>query len=152
SGRFIATTKQQDIARVLPEPPAPTPDQIAQANAGQVVVRADTKENAVSALVKLDGFVDAYLLVTRLVDPQALEHQARTHDAVSEYQRLSQSLSEIQLSFAALYIVVALLILLASVWLALWAANRIVTPLGRLAGAAERVSEGDLRVHVEVGP
>src|SRR6185312_11815838 len=32
-----------------------------------------------------------------------------------------------------------------------WAASRIVTPIGRLAGAAERVSEGDLGVRVAVG-
>ncbi len=41
---------------------------------------------------------------------------------------------------------------MAAVWLALWAANRIVAPIGRLAGAAERVSEGDLSVRVETGP
>jgi two-component system nitrogen regulation sensor histidine kinase NtrY len=44
-----------------------------------------------------------------------------------------------------------MLILLAAVWLGLWAASRIVRPIGRLAGAAERVSRGDLRVRVEVG-
>ena len=87
---------------------------------------------------------------SRAVDPQVLEHQRGTHDAVSEYQRLNQNRSEIQLTFAALYVAVAMLILLAAVWLALWAANRIVTPIGRLAGAAERVSEGDLRVRVAV--
>jgi two-component system nitrogen regulation sensor histidine kinase NtrY len=101
--------------------------------------------------VRLNAFADAYLLVTRAVDPQVLEHQRRTQDAVSEYQRLNQNRSEIQLSFAALYVVVAILILLAAVWLALWAASRIVTPIGRLAGAAERVSEGDLGVRVAVG-
>src|SRR6266481_3812622 len=51
----------------------------------------------------------------------------------------------------AVYVVDSMLILLAAVWLALWVANRIVTPIGRLAGAAERVSEGDLRVRVAVG-
>jgi two-component system nitrogen regulation sensor histidine kinase NtrY len=50
-----------------------------------------------------------------------------------------------------LYVVVAMLILLAAVWLGLWAASRIVRPIGRLAGAAERVSQGDLRVRVDVG-
>ena len=44
----------------------------------------------------------------------------------------------------SLYVVVAHADPAGAVWLALWAANRIVTPIGRLAGAAERVSEGDL--------
>jgi two-component system nitrogen regulation sensor histidine kinase NtrY len=152
-----------DDVLVLANPKSPaepaanavTPEQIAQAGQGQLVL-ADSNQNVVSALAKLDAFNDArggptYLLVSRVVDPQVLEAQSRTHDAVSEYQRLSQNRSEIQLTFAALYVVVALLILLAAVWLALWAANRIVAPIGRLAGAAERVSEGDLRVRVQIG-
>src|SRR6185503_8831795 len=147
----------------MPDRAPVTPEQIAQAQAlsGDInnaveersaYILPEGADNAVSALVKLNAFVDAYLLVTRTVDPVVLEHQRGTQDAVSEYQRLSQNRSEIQLTFAVLYAVVALLILLAAVWLALWAANRIVAPIGRLAGAAERVSEGDLSVRVETGP
>jgi two-component system nitrogen regulation sensor histidine kinase NtrY len=147
SGMTLASAKLNS----MPDRGPVMPEQIEQAKSGQVVVLADSNDKAVSALVKLDAFVDAYLLVTRAVDPQVLAHQRGTQDAVSEYQRLYQNLSEIQLTFAALYVVVAMLILLAAVWLALWAANRIVTPIGRLAGAAERVSEGDLRVRVAVG-
>ncbi len=146
TGKVLASAKQ----RTMPDRGPVTPQQVEEAKAGDVVVLAEPDENAVSALIKLDAFVDTYLLVTRLVDPQVLEHQQGTHDAVSEYQRLSQNRGEIQLTFAALYVVVAMLILLGAVSLALWAANRIVTPIGRLAGAAERVSEGDLRVRVQV--
>jgi len=147
SGRTLASAK----LRSMPDRGPVTPEQIEQAKGGQVVVLAESNEKAVSALVKLDAFVDAYLLVTRAVDPLVLERQRGTHDAVSEFQQLNQNRSEIQLTFAALYIVVAMLILLAAVWLGLWAASRIVTPIGRLAGAAERVSEGDLGVRVAVG-
>src|SRR6266576_1706413 len=82
-----------------PSANAVTPEQIAQAAQGQLVL-ADSNQNVVSALAKLDAFNDArggptYLLVSRVVDPQVLEAQSRTHDAVSEYQRLSQNRSEI---------------------------------------------------------
>ena len=154
-GVYVVDSTGADVAtaklRSMPDRGPVTPEQIEQAKGGQVVVLADSNEKAVSALVKLNAFADAYLLVTRAVDPQVLEHQRRTQDAVSEYQSLSQNLGEIQLTFAVLYVVVAMLILLAAVWLALWAASRIVTPIGRLAGAAERVSEGDLGVRVAVG-
>ena len=145
-GRILASAKLPTIA----DQSAVNPAQIAQAQGGKVVVLTDTGDNVVSALVKLDAFVDAYLLVSRNVDPVVLEHQRHTNEAVSEYRRLSENRSEIQLTFAALYLLVTLLILLAAVWLALWAANRIVTPIGRLAGAAERVREGDLGVRVSV--
>jgi two-component system nitrogen regulation sensor histidine kinase NtrY len=147
TGRTIASARLS----TMPGQGSVTPAQIEEAKGGDVVVLAEPNENAVSALVKLEAFRDAYLLVTRAVDPQVLAHQQGTHDAVSEYQRLNENRGEIQLTFAALYVVVAMLILLGAVSLALWAANRIVSPIGRLAGAAERVSEGDLSVRVDVG-
>jgi two-component system nitrogen regulation sensor histidine kinase NtrY len=147
TGRTLASAKLP----FMPDPSPVTPAQIEQAKSGQVVVLADSSEKAVSALVRLDAFIDAYLLVNRPVDAQVLARQQGTHDAVSEYQRLNENRSQIQLTFAALYVVVAMLILLAAVWLGLWAASRIVRPIGRLAGAAERVSQGDLRVRVDVG-
>ena len=147
TGRTLASAK----LRNMPDRGPVTPAQIEEAKSGDVVVLAEPNEKAVSALVKLNAFVDAYLLVTRAVDAQVLARQQGTHDTVSEYQLLMANRGEIQLTFAALYVVVAMLILLGAVYLALWAANGIVTPIGRLAGAAERVSEGDLSVRVDVG-
>ncbi len=145
TGRVLASARLEE----MPEQPPPAMSQIEEARNGQLLVM-EPNENIVSALVKLDAFVDAFLFVARNVDPRVVDHQQRTVAAVTEYQRLNQNRSEIQLTFVGLYVLVAMLLLLAAVWLALWAANRIVTPIGRLAWAAERVSEGDLRVRVEV--
>ena len=147
SGQVIASAKLPTVTT----DETVTAEQIAQAVDGDVVVLQETDRNSVAALVKLDAFVDAYLLVSRAVDAQVLEHQQQTIDAVTEYQRFDQNRVEIQLTFAGLYVVVSMLILLVAVWTALWAANRIVAPIGRLASAAGRVSEGDLRVRVNVG-
>jgi two-component system nitrogen regulation sensor histidine kinase NtrY len=144
--RVIASAKLETVREQAP----PTAADIAAAQSGKVLVLNQTDPNFVSALVRLPAFVDAYLWVSRAVDPLVVDHQKRTVEAVTEYQRLSQRSSEVQLTFVGLYVLLAMLILLAAVWLALWAANRIVTPIGRLAGAAERVSEGDLRVRVPV--
>jgi len=151
SARVLASAKKPELL-TNPNPPDVSQTAIDQAKEGKVVILTSLRDDVVSALYRLDAFVDAYLLVSRSVDPQVLDHQRHTIDAVSEYQRLDENRSEIQLTFLGLYVVVAMLILLAAVWLAFWAANRIVTPIGRLASAAGRVSEGDLRVRVEVGP
>ncbi len=146
-GTVIISTKQPwvpDLGKI-------SADDITQANQHKVVLLTEANDRFVSALIKLDAFVDAYLLVSRNVDPKVLEYQQNTTAAVSEYNRLEQNRSRIQLSFVILYVIVSLLILLAAVWLGLWAASRIVTPLGRLVGAAERVTEGDLGARVAVG-
>jgi two-component system nitrogen regulation sensor histidine kinase NtrY len=56
----------------------------------------------------------------------------------------------LQVYFGLGYLTVALFVLLAAVWLGVWAANRIVQPISRLIGAADRISEGDLAVRVDV--
>ena len=38
--------------------------------------------------------------------------------------------------------------ILASIWLGLWFAERLSRPVGRLASAAQRVGQGDLEVRV----
>jgi two-component system nitrogen regulation sensor histidine kinase NtrY len=146
SGRVLASARREDT----PDRGPVAEEHILEAASGEIVTITEPNEEAVSALVKLDAFVDAYLLVSRNVDPQVLERQQGTLDAVSEYERLDQNRWEMQLSFAGLYVVAAMLILLGAVWAALWAANKIVTPIGRLAAAAGRVSEGDLAVRVDV--
>jgi len=145
-GNILASARREDT----PDRGPVAPEFFQQASSGEIVTITEPNEVAVTALVKLDAFVDAYLLVSRNVDPQVLERQQGTLDAVSEYERLNQNRSEMQLSFAGLYIVVAMLILLGAVWTGLWAANKIVTPIGRLAVASGRVSEGDLSVRLDV--
>ncbi len=52
--------------------------------------------------------------------------------------------------FLAGYVILAFIILFAAIWLGLWAATRIVQPIGRLVEMAGRVSGGDLGARVEV--
>ena len=145
-GRVLGSTKQ----RFLPDLAPPKPGDIRQASHGTIVIDASSKFGVVRGLIRMQALNDAYLLVVRTVDPQVLDYYQRTVNAVSEYKRLEQNRSQVQLVFAALYGAVSLLILLAAIWLGLWAANSLVRPISRLIGAAERVSHGDLKVRVQV--
>ncbi|HWY61423.1 MAG TPA: PAS domain-containing sensor histidine kinase [Rhizomicrobium sp.] len=143
------------VAIISTQPPGaddPKPvalNDLAEAAHG-VVIDARAKDGKVTALVKMQSLNDAYLMVVRVVDPQVFAYYKSTLFAVSEYNRLNASRSQVQLVFAALYAVVALVILLAAIWSGLWAANRLVKPISGLIGAAERVSEGDLSAQVRV--
>jgi two-component system nitrogen regulation sensor histidine kinase NtrY len=142
----LGSTKQ----RFLPDLKLPTTADIQQAAKGTIVIDANSNVGVVRALIRMQALNDAYLLVVRSVDPKVLGYYQRTVDAASEYRRLDENRSEVQLIFAALYAAVSLLILLAAIWMGLWAANRLVKPISRLIGAAERVSEGDLKAQVDV--
>ena len=119
-----------------------------RARAGDVAVLASDDSTRVRALVQLQTTPALMLMVGRPVDPQILEHMARTELAVNEYQRLDTNRSWLQLAFAWIFALVALLVLSAAVLIGLMIANQIVRPIGRLIQAAERVRGGDLAVRV----
>jgi two-component system nitrogen regulation sensor histidine kinase NtrY len=123
-----------------------------QAQNGDVVVLAAGDGTRVQAVVKLDSTPPLMLMIGRPVDPQILEYMHRTEQAVSEYQRLDQNRSWLQIAFAWIFAIVALLVLLAAVLIGLVLANQIARPIGRLIHAAERVRGGDLAVRVVEAP
>jgi two-component system nitrogen regulation sensor histidine kinase NtrY len=145
-GKILVTTKQAYVK----EPKPPSADDLAQARRGSIVVDAVPDTGSVTALIQLRALNDAYLEVVRGIDPKAFAYYRRIASAVSEYNRLDENRSEYQLVFATLYLLVALVILLAAILSGLWAANRLVKPVSNLIVAAERVSEGDLAAQVKV--
>ena len=50
--------------------------------------------------------------------------------------------------FGLLYLGFAVILILAAIWLGLWLAERLSRPVGRLAGAAQKVGSGDLDVQI----
>jgi len=123
-----------------------------QARRGQALVLPSPTGDRVRALVQLDPVTDTFLYVGRLVDPQVLSYVQDATGAAAAYQDLDHRRSGVQITFAFIFVVVALLILFASVWIALVFASHLVRPMGLLADAAERVRSGDLSVRVAEGP
>jgi two-component system nitrogen regulation sensor histidine kinase NtrY len=102
----------------------------------------------VRALVRVDGFDEVYLLVGRYVEPKVVAHVERTREAVAAYESLEGRRSIFEITFAGMFVVVALLLLLAAVWVGLTMATRLALPIGALIAAAERVRAGDLAARV----
>src|SRR5690606_23727648 len=117
---------------------------------GMVVMTSDD-EDRVRALVRLDLAADAFLYVGRLVDPRVLGHMESTSWAVQRYEELEGSRFSLQITFALIFLVVALLLLLVAVWIGLAFANQLTGPISSLIATAERVGKGDLRARV-IGP
>ncbi len=118
------------------------------AKTGDVAVLGSPDESRVRAVVQLNSTPSLMLLIGRPVDPQILDHMARTEQAVAEYKQLDENRSGLQVTFALIFALVALLVLFAAVLIGLVLANQIARPVGRLILAAERVRAGDLSVRV----
>jgi two-component system nitrogen regulation sensor histidine kinase NtrY len=145
-GNELASSTKLKYSQAL----KPSTSDVADALAGNIVLDGDPDSGIFHALIRMQALNDAYLLVVSRVDPKVYSYYRHTKDAVSEYKRLERDRSRFQLLYAAFYGVVSMVVLLAAVWLGLWAANRLVEPISRLIGAAERVSEGDLKAQVAV--
>jgi two-component system nitrogen regulation sensor histidine kinase NtrY len=114
----------------------------------QIVLLPDT--SYVAAVVKLRDYADRYLYVARLLDPRVLAQLRATEASVSEYAAINERRLGIQVAFALMYTVIALIVFLSAVWIGLDFANRLVAPIRRLIGAATAVSTGNLFVRVPV--
>jgi two-component system nitrogen regulation sensor histidine kinase NtrY len=106
--------------------------------------------NYVAAVVKLREYTDTFLYVARLLDPRVLPQLRATQASVSEYAAIESRRFGVQVAFALMYTVIALIVLLSAVWIGLDFANRLVAPIRRLIGAANVVSTGNLFVRVPV--
>ncbi len=117
---------------------------LAQAATGDVVLTMNDEKDRVRALVKLENFEDAFLYVGRMIDPQVLQHLKAAQLATEDYNNLQSQNSDMQITVTLLFIVVGLLLLLAAIWSGLLIARELVTPIGELIKASDRVRAGDL--------
>ena len=104
----------------------------------------------VAAVVKLHDYDNMYLYVARLLDPRVVQQLRNTQESVSDYANLEARRLGIQVAFALMFAVIALIVLLSSAWIGLDFANRLVAPIRRLIGAANVVSTGNLQVQVPI--
>jgi len=121
------------------------------ARSGDVAIVTGDNDDRVRALVRLDQFPGAYLYIGRFVEAQVLNHMEQTQRAVAQYEQLEGQRSGFQVTFALVFLIIALLFLLAAVWFGINFATQMVEPIGMLIAAAERVRGGDLAARVPEG-
>src|SRR5260221_3635970 len=119
-------------------------DALRRAEQGEVVIVTDDQEERVRALVRLEKFSDLYLYVGRFIELRVLAHRDETHLAAAQYERLEGQRSGFQITFAMIYILVAMLFLAAAISMGIHFAAQLADPISRLVAAAEQARAGDL--------
>ena len=124
------------------------PDLLRQADEGSVILIEDEDVNQFRALLELTAYNDRFLYVTRAVDGEILNLLDQTQETSQLYRQLEEDRGRLLFEFGLLYLGFAVILILAATWAGLWFAERLSRPVGRLAGAAQRVGQGDLDVRV----
>jgi two-component system nitrogen regulation sensor histidine kinase NtrY len=110
SGRLLARAGLGRLLSFQPQIPSWAVD---RAREGKVVILTAGTDDRVHALVELDSFNDIFLYVGRPVDQRVLAHMDRSQGAAKLYEEMEGQRSDLQIRFAMIFVVVALLLLLA---------------------------------------
>lgn len=121
-----------------------------RADSGQVAFFSGD-ENKIQGVVKISQSPEVYLMIARVVDPDVLSHMKAARATVNEYQDLQTDLATLQKQFFVVFILIALLILMASLWAGILLAVRLIEPLRALMAATEHVRGGDYAIRVPEG-
>ncbi len=111
---------------------------------------APGRVNLVGSVIKLRGYDDTYLFVARPVEAEVLEYMRLTDENITEYRQYASNRLVFQITFTIMYVGLAVVLLLAALWIGIALANRFVDPIRNLMIASTRVSGGDLDVQVPV--
>jgi len=108
------------------------------------------QNNYMVGLIKLQAYTNAYLYIVRVLDRNVVDQIRLTQTGVESYERLVAVRIGIDIAFALMYALIALIFLLLAFRIGLNFANYLVAPIRRLIDAAHIVSTGNLFVKVPV--
>jgi len=145
-GRILS----QAEGRGAPQYVLPPADAFEFVQDGSVILHERADIDFIGALYKLQGYEDAYLYTGLYVVEDMLANVSRIDAVEKSLETYTGNVSALNKVFFLVYVEVALLIFFAAIWLGLLLANRIVTPLGHMVNAAEKVRSGDLTTRINV--
>ena len=126
----------------------PTVDDLKEASESEALCIMPRIGNVFSSVLKLPAHDDRVLFVARAVDPRATEFPPVAEAGIAYYQALEQKRFGIQVAFATMFALIALIVLLSAIWFGLSFSNRLVAPIRRLIRAADQVATGNFYVQV----
>lgn len=126
----------------------PEPADFADSRKGEPTCLVQDDGRTFVALRELKAYGDVFLYVSRPVDPFTMEFPQQAAKLISVYNGFEAHRRNILLAFAVMFGLLALIMLLAAVWLGLSFANRLVAPVRRLIAATDQVAAGNLYVRV----
>jgi len=138
----------------LPEPDASVLDQAAkEGRATAVETPAGTGGSLLMAAVSRTAAGEeapVIVIAGALLDPVLAQQREKLVQDYQAYRQLQVQKDDLRASHLLLFLMVTLLILLASSWTGLYLAKRVTVPIQALAEGTRRISGGDLSHRVDV--
>jgi two-component system nitrogen regulation sensor histidine kinase NtrY len=128
----------------------PSKETLASLGENDPQVKFFPEGNYAAAIVKLSNYENSYLFLAKVLDPRMAGRLSQIQENFNEFTALQERRFGIQIAFALVYAVIALIATLSAVWIGLHFANYLVAPIRRLISAANLVSTGNLYVQLPI--
>ena len=130
--------------------PIPPKDLIERADDRGTFSFQPGKHDYFGVILKLYDIPNTYLYVVKQVHAGVLQALRLTEYNTNRYKDMQESRVPLQFAFAILYLCLFLTMLLCAVLMGINVANKLVHPIRRLIGAADKVAKGQLNVSVPI--
>ncbi len=130
--------------------PQPSTADLDDSNSTDALCLFPRTGNVFRSMLTLEAHGGRILYVAREVDPRAVEFPIAAEAGMAFYMALEQKKAGIQIAFASMFTLIALIVLLSAIWFGLNFANRLVAPIRRLIHATDQVATGNFYVQVPV--
>jgi len=154
NGRAIASSNVNTVS-LFPDNPAKL--DMNKAAAGKIVAKLEPMNNGALQYRILYPVVDSGFVqqsrILQIIEPLPLRYSRlgnSLEQASSEYNRLSYLRKPLKVSFLLSLSLITLMTTLISIWLALYAARRLVAPISDLATGTRSVAAGDYSTQLPV--
>ncbi|MCV6599020.1 MAG: ATP-binding protein [Alphaproteobacteria bacterium] len=115
---------------------------------GEIVIMHKDNEESISSLKKLDGLIDSFVLVSKFVDTNILQHVEISKKGAENYFHLEKNMSKIQFTFILVFAMLSLVLLFLSIMLSFVFTDRITSPIIDLIKASRKVGEGNFNINI----
>ncbi len=140
------------LARAEGEAPPPfvSPSQayFLEADGGGMPFSLDRTDGRIRVLFRLENYEEAYVYVSHGLGEGTMAQLNAAEEAVVAYRQADEERGQTRTLLGIIYLQWAALATLGAAWFGMSAANRFVSPIGRLVRAAERVRDGDMGARV----
>ena len=149
-GTVVAASYNSDLDQ--PPPPIPPSDEPAAPPAEEVIRQAIPQGELLTLSVPLRdpaGALAGYVVVRQLIPQDQLLQIAAAAKSLEDLRRRHLLFSPVRVSHYLTLIIVTLIAMMAAIWLALYMAREITTPIRQLAEGTVKVAGGNYDIHIE---
>ncbi len=143
-GQTSYTAEGSDAKQIA----VPAASDFADATARQPFCGLLSQGDVFIALRPIDGMADSFFYAGRAIDPLSDKVARDAANFAAAFANFESHRRNIELGFAAVFIMLSLTMLISAVWLGLTFANQLVGPIRRLIRATDAVASGNLFVQV----